>query len=58
IKEEITENKEETKPILLSADENLIKKVDLEMKTPNVGDKKLVKIILLYNDGSFNEFNQ
>ncbi|MCG8805870.1 helix-turn-helix transcriptional regulator [Tenacibaculum finnmarkense] len=58
IKEEITENKEETKPTLLSADENLIKKVDLEMKTPNIGDKKLVKIILLYNDGSFNEFNQ
>ncbi|MFZ3564551.1 helix-turn-helix domain-containing protein [Tenacibaculum finnmarkense] len=58
IKEEITENKEETKPTLLSADENLIKKVDLEMKTPNISDKKLVKIILLYNDGSFNEFNQ
>ncbi|MCD8447565.1 helix-turn-helix domain-containing protein [Tenacibaculum finnmarkense] len=58
IKEEITKNKEETKPTLLSADENLIKKVDLEMKTPNIGDKKLVKIILLYNDGSFNEFNQ
>ncbi|CAL2080890.1 conserved hypothetical protein [Tenacibaculum dicentrarchi] len=55
---EIEEDKEETKPTLLSQDKNLIEKVDLEMKTPNIGDKKLVKIILLYNDGSFNEFNQ
>ncbi|WP_370398216.1 helix-turn-helix domain-containing protein [Tenacibaculum dicentrarchi] len=55
---EIEEDKEETKPTLLSQDKNLIEKVDLEMKTSNIGDKKLVKIILLYNDGSFNEFNQ
>ncbi|MCD8406105.1 helix-turn-helix domain-containing protein [Tenacibaculum dicentrarchi] len=55
---EIEEDKEETKPTLLSQDKNLIEKVDLEMKTPNIGNKKLVKIILLYNDGSFNEFNQ
>ena len=47
LEEESLEKKNETPPTLLPKQEISIDK-----------SKKLVKIVLLYNDGSFNEFNQ
>ncbi|MEX6625740.1 helix-turn-helix transcriptional regulator [Tenacibaculum salmonis] len=51
---EVNINKKESPTLLSDIEVSTDKTVETEIKN----SKKLVKIVLLYNDGSFNEFNQ
>ncbi|MBE7686120.1 helix-turn-helix domain-containing protein [Tenacibaculum piscium] len=56
-KEIIQEEKKEISPTLFSTSTTSIEN-NSKNEPNNSGNKKLVKIVLLYDDGSFNEFNQ
>ncbi|MBE7630440.1 helix-turn-helix domain-containing protein [Tenacibaculum piscium] len=56
-KEIIQEEKTEISPTLFSTSTTSIEN-NSKNEPNNSGNKKLVKIVLLYDDGSFNEFNQ
>ncbi|WBX74630.1 helix-turn-helix transcriptional regulator [Tenacibaculum pacificus] len=51
---EVNINKKESPTLLSDIEVSTDKTVETKIKN----SKKLVKIVLLYNDGSFNEFNQ
>lgn len=57
-KNEIIEKKESPSPSLFSQNQSEQEKEIIPEKILSVNTKKLIKVVLLYSDGSFEEFNQ